>query len=369
MLPAELTRNCWPVRVWRPSTLIGWSLTPSSMPTTNLGRDQVLPPSRERTTRYWLSNSSGDSHSASFCPFSKATTTVPSGRTVWHRELVLVAAAGRPGGLEGADGLVGAGDLPRPRPGPPAVVAVGGEDRRGRVVAVAGLEPGPGEVGPAVERRVPVAVGDHPLLVVEQLPLVQVAADPAGHHHRLAPGQAAVLGARHHQVAVAGLGAIFVEGEVERGMQDRPRPDVKGGHWVAAGTARVLDRHVAGLPGLAPVEAGVELVAAAAVVVGGRAATTAHPVRDFVAASSAITQPKPRPLSPRWLVGVQLGRRRKRHHFHCLLRWSFSPPWSTAWPEAATPAANGLPRPPVVAACRSGGRRYRPLDPVPEEFA
>ena len=163
---------------------------------------------------------------------------------------------------------VGAGDLLGPRPGLAAVVTVGGKDRGGHVLATAGLEPAPGEVGPAVVGRVAVVVGDHELLVVEQLQRVQVTAQPAGHHHRPAPVQPAVPGAGDDQVPVACLGAVGVEGVVERGVQHRPGPDVEGAHRVAPGPPRVLDRHVAGVPGPAGVEAGVELVAAAPVVVG-----------------------------------------------------------------------------------------------------
>src|SRR3990172_12637772 len=52
------------------------------MPTTNDGADHVRPPSPDRTSRYWSSKTSPGSHRLSFCSFSNATNTVPSGATV-----------------------------------------------------------------------------------------------------------------------------------------------------------------------------------------------------------------------------------------------------------------------------------------------
>jgi hypothetical protein len=144
-------------------------------------------------------------------------------------------------------------------------------DCRRLVVAVVRDELAPRHVGPAVVRRRGVVVRDDPFLVVEQLRLAEVAADAVVDHDRLQPGEAAVRGGRHEQVAVTRLGSCSVLARVAEGRVDRrPVFPVEDSDRIAADLQRLLDRHVPGRPRLPAVERRVVLVATRAVVVRAR---------------------------------------------------------------------------------------------------
>src|SRR5256885_14838973 len=73
-------------------------MPPSSMSVTCTGFDQWTPPSVERTTMIWSSNSFGDSHAASCCWFMKPTTTSPFGSTAPYEKKLSSQAPGGPAG-------------------------------------------------------------------------------------------------------------------------------------------------------------------------------------------------------------------------------------------------------------------------------
>src|SRR4029453_8824896 len=136
-----------------------------------------------------------------------------------------------------------------------SVVAVRLEDRRRRVDAIVRLELRPGQISASVERRVRVVVGDDPRLVVEQLSLAEVATLTVVDGYGYLPAKAPVPRNRYDEVAITSLGARrMLQVVVERRMDCDAVLDVEHSDRVAASFARVLPRHIPGLPGLAAVE-------------------------------------------------------------------------------------------------------------------
>src|SRR5919199_1743260 len=73
-------------------------MPPSSRSSTCTGADQWTPPSVERTTMIWSSNSFALSHAAACCWFMKPTTTSPFGLTAgYEKKLSSQAPAGPTG--------------------------------------------------------------------------------------------------------------------------------------------------------------------------------------------------------------------------------------------------------------------------------